>query len=121
MTTETTIRPGSESDGYANPDDYVDRMGRYFSSKYVAANKPWERGITFEEWLARRQFGEVIGMKRFFDNVEDLKKAIDAAETLDLDYVVTRKTAIDAGMFGVKQFGTSWTFEVIEEGDGNEP
>lgn len=52
-------KPATEDDGYANPDDYVDRMGRYYSSEYVAACKPWERKLPFEEWLERRRIGEV--------------------------------------------------------------
>ena len=40
-------RPCGESDGYANPHDRIDRLGRVF-----AALKLRERyGITFERWL----------------------------------------------------------------------
>lgn len=46
-------RPGD--DGYANPDDYVERMGQFYSSEYVAKNQPWIRELPFHEWLERRR------------------------------------------------------------------
>jgi len=37
----------SESDGYAHPDDHIDRLGRLF----VALQLHEKYGITFERWL----------------------------------------------------------------------
>jgi len=40
-------RPCRESDGYAHPDDRVDRLGRLF----VALRIRERYGVTFERWL----------------------------------------------------------------------
>lgn len=45
----------SDKEGYANPDDYVERMGQFYSSEYVAKNQPWIRELPFHEWLERRR------------------------------------------------------------------
>ena len=52
-------QPCKESDGYAHPDDRVDRLGRLF----VALGLQQKYGITFERWIEmveRGTWGELV-------------------------------------------------------------
>lgn len=51
----------TEDDGYANPYDFVDHMGRLYASEYVAMNQPWIREVPFHEWLERMQAEVKVG------------------------------------------------------------
>lgn len=52
-------RPCGESDGYAHPEDRIDRLGRVF-----AALKLRERyGVTFERWLEMVDSGAWAAMQ----------------------------------------------------------
>ena len=47
MNDRNNPRPCREDDGYAHPDDLVDRLGRLF----VALRIRERYGVTFERWL----------------------------------------------------------------------
>ena len=55
-------RPCYESDGYAHPDDRIDRLGRLF----VALRMHEKYGITFERYLELVETGQ---WQRFVDEV----------------------------------------------------
>lgn len=47
------VRPGSESEGYAHPDDRIDRLGRVFTVMKIGT----KYNITFERYLEAVESG----------------------------------------------------------------
>jgi hypothetical protein len=62
VTVRNQPRPCREDEGYAHPDDLVDRLGRLFVSLRIGER----HGITFERYLQQVRSGqwkEVIGQR----------------------------------------------------------
>jgi len=50
----------TEDDGYANPHDEVDLLGRFYSSEMTAKTMPYIQQLPFAEWLERQQIGKGV-------------------------------------------------------------